>query len=78
VEAGSQLDQRRDSPFDPDLAGGWLQDAAHQLHRGTLPRPVVPDKPQGFAAPHLEADVAQRPQLLPLGTTEQVDDQFLE
>ena len=45
MEAGAELDERRDAAVDADGAAGRLGDAGHELERGALARAVAPMTP---------------------------------
>ena len=66
MEAGADLEQRADAAAQPRLALGRRRDPGEDLEQRALAGAVVADHPHRLAALHLEADVAQRPELLAL------------
>src|SRR4029453_13206329 len=64
VEAGADLDDRAQPPAQPRLADARLGDARQDLQQGALAGAVAADDPHHLAAPHVERDVAQRPDRL--------------
>src|SRR5262249_12485873 len=77
LEAGTELEQRRQSAPRDDLAGGGSQDPGHALQQRRLAGAVVSEEPDRRALGHLEVDVAERPELLRRRPSE-TDDPFLQ
>ncbi len=63
IEACAQLEQRRDAPARYDAPEGGLQDAADDLQQRAFAAAVGTDEAECLALFHLEADVAQRPEI---------------
>src|SRR5437762_1287490 len=57
-------DEDLDASLDRYTAFARLGDARQDFQKRSLAGAVAADNPQDFAAPHLEADVPQRPELL--------------
>src|SRR5205823_913172 len=74
LEASAQLQQRRHPPGDLDPAAVRAEDAGQDLEQRALARAVVPDHAQELALRHLEADLSQRPEVLPLSAAAVGDD----
>ena len=64
VEAGAELQDRRQVPAHRRNAGGGLQDPRDHLEQRALAGAVAAHDPQRLAAVDAEIDVAQRPELL--------------
>jgi hypothetical protein len=60
VEAGAELDQRRDAPVDDDAALGWPGDAGHAFEQRALAGSIAADHAVGAAFRHRERHAAQR------------------
>ncbi len=61
VEAGAHLEQAADAAAQLDAPRRRLGDARQDLEQRALARAVAADDAEHLAAPHLEVDVAQRP-----------------
>jgi len=59
MEPGAEFEQRADAAVDGDAAERRRQHAGQQLEQGRLAGSVLADQPEGFAAAHLDIDVAQ-------------------
>ena len=64
VEAGADLEQRRDAPVDRDRARVGLDDAGEQLEQRRLARAVAPDDADGLPVRDLERDAVERRELV--------------
>ena len=60
MEAGPELDERRDAALDGHGPGRGLRDAGDELQRGALARSVPADDAEGAARRHREGDVRER------------------
>src|SRR5665647_856650 len=79
VEAGAQLQERRDAASQADRAVGRLHDAADHLEQRALARPVGTDEPDGRATADLHAHVPQGPEVVLVQVrAPEVDHAFLE
>ena len=63
VEAGAELEQRRDAAAGLDAAGGRLDDPGDQAEERRLARAVAADQPDRLAGLDRERDVVERPDL---------------
>ena len=59
MEAGAQLQQRRDASVDLDLVPAWRVDAGHELEQRALPRAIAADQAERLALRDGQVDVAQ-------------------
>ncbi|OQA42175.1 MAG: hypothetical protein BWY52_02294 [Chloroflexi bacterium ADurb.Bin325] len=64
VEAGTHLQQRADPAVDLRPAAGGLGDAREDLEQRRLARAVAADDAHHLAAPDLEGDILERPELV--------------
>jgi len=82
VEAGADLQEASHATIHDDLAGGGLGDAGEDLEQGGFARAVSPDNAHHVALLHVEGDVLQRPDSLPLpaaqGVAQSVHDRLGE
>jgi hypothetical protein len=60
MEAGAQLDQRRNAALHVHRAGRGLGDAGHELQRRALAAAITPDHGKRAALGHVERHVLQR------------------
>ena len=67
VEAGAELEERREPPSITDGAGGGSQDPRDALQQRGLPGAVVADQAQRGPLRDVERDIAKRPELLGAG-----------
>ena len=74
LEARAELQERGDPPGDLDLAAVGSEDAGQHLEQGALARAVVPDHAHELALLDLEADVLERPEVLPFAPAPVGDD----
>ena len=72
VEPGADLQQASDAAVEHDFAFGHLGDARQNLQQRALSRAVAADQAKHLAAVHVEGDVPQRPELLPLELPERM------
>ena len=63
VESRAQFEQRRDAPIHRDGSRTGMEYPGHHLEQRALARTILPDDAEGFAAPHLEGDIVQRPEV---------------
>ena len=64
MEPGTELEQRREAATLEDRPRGRAEDPGYALQQRRLARAVVPDQAERRALPHLERDVAERPEVL--------------
>src|SRR5450631_3943069 len=64
MEAGTELEQRRDLALGVDDALVGAKDPGHALQQGALARPIFADEPERAPFRDRERDIAKRPQLL--------------
>ena len=64
MEPGPDLEEAADAAPHLDAPLGRLRDPAEDLQEGRLPGAVSPDDPEPLSPSELEAEVAQRPELL--------------
>jgi hypothetical protein len=64
MEAGAELEQRRDAPVHGHRALVWHEDPGQHLEHRALPGAVRADQPERGSGRHLERDVSERPELV--------------
>src|SRR5262249_52701067 len=77
MEARTKFQQRRDTAADLNPAEVRPQNPGQHLEQRALARSVGPDNAEELASWHVEADIAERPQVLPL-TAAALSDDLLE
>src|SRR5215831_1772402 len=77
MEARTKFQQRRDTAADLNAAKVRPENPCQHLEQGALARSVVPDNAEELASGHVEADIAERPKVLPV-TTAALSDDLLE
>src|ERR1700738_3915440 len=78
MEPGAELEERSHAAASLDEAGRRRQDPGDQLEQRRLAAAVRTDEPNGRSRLHVEAHVAQRPELLDLLLAAQMDEPLLE
>ena len=77
MEAGPDLEQRRDAAVDRDRCRVGLDDAGEQLEQRRLARAVAADDADGLAVRDLERDAVERRELV-VDAAPAADDRRLE
>src|SRR5215510_8540673 len=77
MKSGAEFQQRSYPAFHPDAPPGRLHNPRDELEQSALARAVVADDAHDLALAHFEAHVAQRLELLALGSPLQQADSIL-